>query len=269
MFAEINGVRTYYELSGPPGGHVLGLCHSLGTSAALWDRQRAAAESAFAGMRILVYDVRGHGKSGAGVSPIDVSIELLAADFIALLDVLELNRVHFAGVSLGGIVGQWLGARVPERIGRLVLANTAAKLGTVEMWNTRIATVAKHGLAPIVGSAIRRWFTADFATREPAVADAFRGMLLDTPPAAYIATCAAIRDADLRPLAKQISVPTLVVAGQSDVVTTVDDAAWLAANIPNSSMITLPAAHLANVEAASEFTDAVRQFLSGPETKSG
>ena len=91
MFADVNGVRTYYELTGPSGGRMIALCHSLGTSTALWDRQRAAAESAFAGMRILTYDVRGHGKSA--VSPVDVSIELLAADFLALLDLLDIDRV--------------------------------------------------------------------------------------------------------------------------------------------------------------------------------
>jgi len=267
MFANLNGIRTYYELTGPPAGPVLALCHSLGTSTALWDRQLAAADGAFARTRILRYDVRGHGKSA--VSPVEVSIELFAADFVALLDLLELDRVDFAGVSLGGIVGQWLAACAPTRINRLVLSNTAAKLGTSEMWNTRIATVTKRGLDLIVPSAIRRWFTSDFAAREPAVTDAFRRMLLDTPADGYIGACAAIRDADLRPFAKDIAAPTLVVAGESDAVTTVDDATWLATNIPNASIITLPAAHLANVEAAAEFNDAVSQFLSRAETKRG
>jgi 3-oxoadipate enol-lactonase len=267
MFADVNGTSIYYELHGAADGRVLALCHSLGTSTALWDGQVAAAESTLPGMRILTYDVRGHGRSA--VSPVYVSIELLAADFIALLDLLNIDRVDFAGVSLGGIVGQWLGVRAPERIDRLILANTAAKLGALDMWNTRMAMVADRGLAPIVEGAIGRWFTVDFAAREPAAADAFRRILLGTPPSGYIAACAAIRDADLRRLAKQIAVPTLVVAGESDVVTTVDDAAWLAANIPNASMITLPAAHLANVEAASEFNDAISQFLSRPETTRG
>ena len=267
MFANVNGVRTFYELSGPSSGRVLALCHSLGTSSALWDRQLAAADSAFAGMRILRYDVRGHGQSA--VSPVDVSIDLLAADFIALLDLLEVDRVDFIGVSLGGIVGQWLAARAPARINRLVLANTAAKIGTSEMWNARIATVAERGLDLIAPSAIRRWFTSDFAAREPTVTNAFRRMLLDTPTDGYIAACAAIRDADLRPLAREIAAPTLVLTGKSDAVTTVDDATWLADNIPNASIITLPASHLANVEAAAEFNDAVSQFLSRSETKRG
>ena len=267
MFADVNGTQIYYELHGAMDGRVLALCHSLGTSTALWDRQVAAAESSFPDMRILTYDVRGHGKSP--VSPVSVSIELFAADFLSLLDVLDVERVDFAGVSLGGIVGQWLAARVPERINRLVLANTAAKIGTSEMWNGRIATVGKRGLSLIAPSAIRRWFTSDFAAREPAVTDAFRHMLLDTPTDGYIGACAAIRDADLRPLAREIAAPTLVLTGKSDAVTTVDDATWLADNIPNASIITLPASHLANVEAAAEFNDAVSQFLSRSETKRG
>ena len=218
-------------------------------------------------MRILTYDVRGHGKSV--VSPVSVSIELLAADFLSLLDVLDVERVDFAGVSLGGIVGQWLGVRAPERIDRLVLANTAAKLGALDMWNARMAMVAEKGLAPIVEGAISRWFTAEFCAREPAVADAFHRILLETPASGYIAACRAIRDADLRRLAREIAVPTLVVTGESDAVTTVDDATWLAESIPNASMVTLPAAHLANVEAASEFNDAISQFLSRSEAKRG
>ena len=267
MFADVNGTQLYYELHGATDGRVLALCHSLGTSTALWDRQVAAAESSFPDMRILTYDVRGHGKSP--VSPVSVSIELFAADFLSLLDVLDVERVDFAGVSLGGIVGQWLGARAPQRIDRLILANTAAKLGALDMWNTRMAIVAGKGLAPIVEGAIRRWFTSEFSAREPGIADGFRRILLETPPSGYIAACGAIRDADLRRLTQEIPVPTLVVAGKSDVVTTVDDATWLSESIPNASMVALPAAHLANVEAASEFNDAVSQFLSRSEAKRG
>jgi len=267
MFADVNGTRVYYELHGPDAGPVLALCHSLGTSSALWDCQVASLNDAFAGMRILTYDVRGHGRSA--VSPVDVSIELLAADFIALLDHLAINRVDFAGVSLGGIVGQWLGARAPHRIKHLVLANTAARLGTAEMWNTRIATVREGGLAAIVEGAVGRAFTKGFVAREPAAAETLRDILLGTPPTGYIHACAAIRDADLRPLVREIVVPTLVVAGDTDAVTTADDAAWLAENIPGAAMTTLQAAHLANVEASSEFNVVMSQFLSASEAKRG
>ena len=267
MFADVNGTSIYYELHGASAGRVVALCHSLGTSTALWDRQVAAVESAFPGMRILTYDVRGHGRSA--VSAVDVSIELLAADFIALLDHLDTDRVDFAGVSLGGIIGQWLGARAPDRLNRLVLANTAAKLGSDEMWNARIATVSENGLAAIADGAIARWFTSDFAAKEPYVTLAFRRSLLATPLAGYIHACVAIRDADQRALAHDIAVPTLVVAGDADAVTTVADAAWFAENIPNSAMTILPAAHLANVEAASAFNDAMGQFLIESEMTRG
>ncbi len=267
MFADVNGTRIHYELHGAADGRVLALCHSLGTSTALWNRQIAAAESAFHGMRILTYDVRGHGRSA--VSPVEVSIELLAADFVALLDHLDIQRVDFAGVSLGGMVGQWLGARVAHRMNRLVLANTAAKIGSDDMWNGRIANVTENGLAAIADGAIARWFTPDFAAREPDVAVALRRTLLDTPLAGYIQACAAVRDADQRELARDIAVPTLVVTGDADAVTTVADATWLAENIPNAAMTVLPAAHVANIEAASEFNDAVGQFLMEMETTRG
>jgi 3-oxoadipate enol-lactonase len=214
---------------------------------------------------VLTYDVRGHGKSP--VSLVDVSIELLAMDVIALLDHLGIDRVDFAGVSLGGIVGQWLGARAPDRINRLLLASTAAKLGTA--WNARIATVNENGLSAIVDGAIGRWFTEGFVEREPDVIQRFRRILLDTPRAGYLHACAAIRDADQRALVRDIAVPTLVVAGSADVVTRVDDAAWLAEHIPGATMTTLRAAHLANVEVALAFNDSMLDFFLGPEVNRG
>jgi 3-oxoadipate enol-lactonase len=260
MFADVNGTSIYYELQGPTHGPVLALCHSLGTDSSLWDRQIAATEDAFGGIRVLRYDVRGHGRSFVGEA--NVSVQLLASDFLALLDQLGIERVDFAGVSIGGLVGQWLGSSAPDRISHLVLSNTAAQIGTTEMWNTRIATVTERGLAAIAEAAIGRAFSSVFIERERETAERFRRLLLDTPVAGYVSACEAIRDADLRPLARNIAVPTLVVAGDIDPVTTTEDATWLVDNIPSATMITLHAAHLANVEAASEFNDAVRQFIS-------
>ena len=259
MFADVNGTRLYYELDGPPRGPVLALCHSLGTSTALWDRQVAAAESAFPGMRILTYDVRGHGRSPVSTS--DSSTELFASDFLALIDDLDIDRVDFAGVSLGGVLGQWLGAHASNRIRHLVLSNTAAKLGTMESWNARIATVTEQGLSAIADGVVGRWFSGPFRAREPKVAEEFRRVLLDTPIAGYNGACQALRDADMRPSARAIAVPTLVVAGDVDESTTTQDAAWLRDNIPGATMTTLHAAHLANVEASAEFNYAVSQFI--------
>jgi 3-oxoadipate enol-lactonase len=259
MFADINGTSIYYELHGPTSGPMLALCHSLGTSSGLWDRQVEAAAEAFGGMRILTFDVRGHGRSPVSAS--DGSIETFASDFLALLDYLDVDRVDFAGVSLGGLLGQWLGACAPNRLRHLVIANTAAKLGTTESWNARIATVTEHGLSAIADGVLGRWFSASFRAREPQTAERFRRVLLDTPVAGYNCACQALRDADMRPSAKEIAVPTLVVAGDVDESTTTHDAAWLADNIPGATMTTLHAAHLANVEASAEFNRAVSQYI--------
>jgi len=259
MFADVNGTTIYYELHGPARAPVLALCHSLGTSSILWNRQVAAAAEAFSGMRLLTYDLRGHGRSA--VSAVDVSVELLASDVLALLDQLNIERVDVAGVSIGGLVGQWLGSCAPGRLRHLVLSNTAAKLGTTEMWNTRIATVTEHGLSAIVDGAIGRAFTSAFIERESDIVNQFRRVLLDTPVAGYIGACRALRDADLRPSVREIAVPTLVLTGDADVVTTIDDAQWLADNIPRATTTTLHAGHLANVEAAAQFNRLVSQFI--------
>ena len=256
---DVNGARVSFRVEGADDAPIVALCHSLGTSLSLWDRQIEGWHS----YRVLRYDVRGHGQSA--VTPGAYSIAAHAADFLGLLDALDIERVDFCGVSLGGLIGQWLGAHAPTRIRRLVLANTAARIGTVDTWNARIAAVHDPGMSVIARGAIGRWFTAPFIAREPAVAAAFQQTLASMSPEGYAASCAAIRDADFRPLAHDIAQPTLVVAGQHDVVTTPDDATWLAQHIPNATMVTLPAAHLSNVEASAPFNAAVQAFFSTTE----
>ncbi|MGZ5048942.1 MAG: 3-oxoadipate enol-lactonase [Usitatibacter sp.] len=256
--ATINGITVNYELIGPSDAPVVALCHSLGTSLRLWDRQVAPLAERF---RVLRYDLRGHGASGVTCG--DYSVEQLARDHLALLDSLEIDRAYVCGVSLGGLIAQWLGAHAPDRVGRIVLANTAARLGVPQQWNERIALVREQGIAAIADGAIGRWFTSELTDREPDLAASFRRTLTGTSVEGYTGSCAAIRDADLRASAASIAVPALVVAGAADVVTTPDDGAWLAAHIPQASLVTLPAAHLSNVEASEQFNAAAIEFLSG------
>jgi 3-oxoadipate enol-lactonase len=251
------GLRTAYDLEGDERLPVVALCHSLGTNRRLWDPQMPGLLRHF---RVLRYDVRGHGATD--VPPGPYTIESFAEDFLSLLDALSIERAHFCGVSLGGFIGQWLGANAPERIGALVLANTAARSGTAEGWNDRVAQVCQNGLQCIEAASLGRWFTADFMARDSATIDRVRRMLLSTPVDGYAATCEAIRDMDLRPLAPMIARPTLVISGASDASTPPSDAAWLADAIPRAEHLMLPAAHLANLEAAEEFTEAVIDFLS-------
>jgi 3-oxoadipate enol-lactonase len=190
------------------------------------------------------------------------TIELLGQDLLALLDALGIDAAHIAGVSLGGFIGQWVAANAPDRVRRLILANTAARVGTPAGWDSRIALVRDQGIEAIADASIGRWFTPGFAEREPAVIAATRRTLLETSRVGYANCCAAIRDMDLRSLAPRIRARTLVVTGIHDQSTPSSDAEWIAHSVPDGRSITYSAAHLANVEAGDQFNRDVIQFLS-------
>jgi 3-oxoadipate enol-lactonase len=255
-FAQSGELRTHYEFSGDQGP-VLVFSNSLGTDFSMWDPQMVELAQRF---RILRYDTRGHGQSS--VTADDYTIEQLGRDVLGLLDTLQLERVHFCGLSLGGVIGMWLGVNAPDRLNRLVLCNTAACIGTKEMWNARIATALKDGMKPVAAAVIERWFTPEFrASFADRVAKAQR-MLETTPPAGYTACCAAVRDVDLRDAVAQIKSPTLIIYGGKDPVIPPADAQFLAKHIQRSAIVELNAAHLSNVEQADAFTEAVSYFLS-------
>jgi 3-oxoadipate enol-lactonase len=253
---EVNGARLFYTLSGAAEAPVLMLSNSLGTTVEMWQPQLAALESCF---RILRYDMRGHGKSE--VTEGACSISTLGEDVVALLDELRMEKVHFCGLSIGGVIGQWLGARTPQRLKSLVLCNTAAKIGTPETWNKRIADVAQGGVASVAESILQRWFTPAFQMAFPGAVAPFRAMLVANDSRGYALLCGAIRDMDQRRLVEDIRLPTCVVAGDQDPVATLEDAKFLQARIAGSKLVALPAAHISNVEAADQFNAAVIEFL--------
>uniref|UniRef100_UPI000EB0A9B7 3-oxoadipate enol-lactonase n=2 Tax=Pseudomonas TaxID=286 RepID=UPI000EB0A9B7 len=212
--------------------------------------------------RVLRYDTRGHGASL--VTPGPYAIGQLGADVLALLDALELPRVHFCGLSMGGLIGQWLGIHAGERLGRLVLCNTAAKIASDEVWNTRIDTVLKGGeqaMRDLRDASVARWFTAGFAEREPAQVERIVAMLAATSPQGYAANCAAVRDADFREQLGLVQAPTLIVAGSHDAVTTPDNARFMQARIADAQLVEFVAAHLSNVEAGDAFSCRLVDFL--------
>jgi len=255
-FVEVGELRTHYALTGDKEP-VLVFSNSLGTDFSMWDPQVPELQSRF---RILRYDTRGHGQSS--VTPVDYTIEQLGRDVLGLLDSLHLDRVHFCGLSMGGMIGMWLGIHEPERLHRLVLSNTAARIGTKEMWNARIATVRKDGMKTVAAAVIERWFTPGFrASFAETVARAQR-MIENSPPEGYAACCAAIRDMDQREAVAQIKAPTLVIYGGSDPVTPGSDAQFLTDRIRGAVKVELAAAHLSNVEQADAFTEAVSNFLA-------
>lgn len=223
----------------------------------MWDPQLAALEKKFSVVR---YDTRGHGQSSVTAGP--YTIEQLSRDVVRLLDALRLDRVHFCGLSMGGMIGMWLGVNAPDRLRRLVLCNTAARIGTEESWNARIEAVRKGGMKAIASAVIERWFTQDFRARAPeAVAPAQR-MLENASTEGYTACCAAIRDMDQRAAISAIRTPTLVMAGAKDPVIPLAEARFPAENISGATLVELDAAHLSNVEASEKFTSELIRFLT-------
>ena len=250
------GARLYYQLEGRDDAPVLVLSNSLGTTLDMWAPQMPALLQHF---RVLRHDARGHGRSA--VTPGPYSTAQLGADVLALMDHLGIARAHFCGLSMGGMIGMWLGTNHADRLDRLVLCNTAAKIGTPDTWNPRIAKVEAEGMAPIVDTVLERWFTAGFRQRAPEQVAVVRDMLLNTAPAGYSANCAAVRDMDQRADIASISVPTLVIAGTHDGSTPAADGRAVADAIPGAKYVELDAAHLSNWEQSERFTQALLDFL--------
>ena len=179
-----------------------------------------------------------------------------------LLDALRLERGHFCGLSMGGLIGMWLAAREPTRIRRLVLCNTAPHIGTTESWNARIDTVRRLGMKGVAPAIVERWFTPEFRARSPQTVAWALGVLEHTPAEGYAAACAALRDADEGPDLPAITAPTLVVAGNRDVATPAAEGRLLADAIAGAQYVELDAAHLSNLEAPARFTSELMRFLA-------
>jgi len=259
-----DGIRIFYQFDGDEGLPVVLLSNSLGTTLEMWDPQVAALTERY---RVLRYDSRGHGQSDAPEGPYEIA--QLGRDAVALLDALDIETVGFCGVSKGGMVGMWLGVHTPERIGRLVLANTSSYIGAPEVWNARIETVRRDGMAAIVPGLIDRWFTPRFQKEDPAAVERIVAMLRSIPPQGYVACCAAVRDMDQREDIAAITAPTLVISGTHDGATPPTHAQLIAATIPGAALVDLDAAHLSNIEQANLFNRNLIGFLSLSEASHG
>lgn len=255
-FAELEDTRIHYDFTGPSSAPILVFSNSLGATLSMWDPQMPALQKQF---RVLRYDTRGHGQSS--VTPGPYSIELLARDVLALLDELQLDRVHFCGLSMGGQTGMWLALNAPARLNKLVLSNTAAKIGTPEIWNPRIEAVRKGGMNSISAAVMERWFSAEYRAKSPQSVASAKHVLESVNSEGYLANCAAVRDYDARKAIAAIHVPTLVIAGAHDVATTPADGRFLADQIAGARYVELDAAHLSNTEQPGRFDSEVSSFL--------
>jgi 3-oxoadipate enol-lactonase len=254
--AQLPDGRIHYQLEGRTDLPVLVFSNSLGTSLEMWAPQVGPFSEHF---RLLRYDPRGHGRSA--VTPGDYSIEQLATDLLQLLDSLELGRVYFCGLSMGGAIGIHLGSHAPERFYKLVVCNTAAKFGTAETWNTRMQAVQAGGTKAVAGSVIERWFTSGFRASHPLETQTTQAMLEAASPQGYLSCCAAVRDVDLRRSLGNVRVPCLVLTGTEDPVTPPAEARYLVDHIPQAQYAEVPAAHLSNIEARDDFNRQVLGFL--------
>jgi 3-oxoadipate enol-lactonase len=252
-------VRLSASLAGPSEAPVLVLGNSLGTTGELWQPQVAALGARF---RLLRYEHRGHGGSPAPPGP--YTIAGLGADVLRLLDELGIGTASYCGVSLGGMLGMWLAANAPSRIGALALCCTSAYLPPVQMWTDRAALVRSAGMASISQQVVGRWFTPAFSGRQPGtVANFVTTMEERVVPEGYAGCCEAIAAMDLRPTLASVTARTLVIAGADDPATPPWHGAAIAAAIPGARLrVIRGAAHLANVSQAAEVAAALLEHLT-------
>jgi 3-oxoadipate enol-lactonase len=251
-----DGATISYEVDGQREAPVLLLINSIGSTRELWTRQMPALTGAY---RVVRYDTRGHGQSSVPAG--HYTIEQLGEDALAILDDVGAEAAHVCGISLGGMTAQWLAVHAPERVRSVVLANTAARIGSVESWTERMALVSAKGMSAVAEMAMPRWFSPAFHERDPETVHVFRSMIQACPPAGYLGCCAALRDADLREQIAAIECPTLVIASTADTATPPEGLAFIRDRVAGAGMVTLDSGHLSNVECAEEFTSAVLDFL--------
>ena len=256
-FVLRDGARIFWRTDGRPDAPALLLGNSLGTDTALWDSVMPTLTRYF---RVIRFDKRGHGASDVPPGVTEWTIEALARDALAVADAAQAARFAYLGISIGGMIGLWLGAHAPERITRLVLSNTAAELPR-DIWADRIAAVGAHGLAGMADAVMQRWFTEAYRARNDAQLATIRTHFLQVDPAGYIGCCAAIRDMRLRDAPARSAAPTLVLTGTHDASTPPALGQAIAAAIPGAQCIELPAAHIPHPELPERFTAVVLRFL--------
>ncbi|HME85421.1 MAG TPA: 3-oxoadipate enol-lactonase [Roseiarcus sp.] len=216
-FARVNGGVVHFSDEGLRHAPVLVFVNALGSDFRIWDDVARILSRQF---RLIRYDKRGHGLSEAGPDRYDMAD--YARDLSALLDRLGVARATVVGVSMGGVIVQELYRQRPSIFSALVLSDTAAKIGSDESWDARIAEVERGGIEAIADPILERWFTADFRARRSEDLVGWRVMLTRTPTQGYLAACGALKRADLRPYAGAIEVPTLCIVGEEDGSTPVE-----------------------------------------------
>jgi len=253
---EINGHLCHYELTGFLHNPVIVFSHSLGTDSSIWNAQRDALQDDFC---ILTYDTRGHGQSETTEG---YTIETLGKDVVELLKSLQIDEAHFVGISMGGLIGQWLAIHKPKMFTKVSIANTSAKIGFTEMWQDRAEFILENGMANVTSDTLSRSFTENFLKNSPAKTKEIEEILLKTNPLGYAESCRVIGATDLRPQLKNITTPMMIIAADQDISTTVEDAIGVQSEISNAQLAILSASHLSNIEDATGFNLVIRTFFT-------
>lgn len=257
-------MRPDYELLGPSDGPLVMLHHSMACTRHMWDPQVSTLQAA--GLRVLWYDLRGHGRSPAPSGP--YSLDELGSDAAGLLTDLGLPPAIHVGLSLGGMVSMWLAAHRPQLVRTLVLSSTSAEMLPSSAWTDRAALARRDGCDPIADLMIPRWFTPDFAAAYPDAVRAIDEQIRSTPPEGFAGCCEAVAAMDLRRNLPTITAPTWVLVGEQDPGTSPEHARVIAEHIPGARLTVLnPGAHILNVERADEFSAAILNAIRIESTR--
>lgn len=255
-FLTFSGERFRIAMDGPETAPPLVLAHSLGTGLELWDSVVPRLSRRF---RVIRYDARGHGESAAPDAV--YSMGDLGRDLLNILDALAIPSAHLCGLSLGGMVGQWLAVNAPHRFGKAVLANTTAHAGPPRLWEWRIRHIRKAGVASVADAVIESWFTPEFRAAEPTAVARVRRMVVDTPASGYMGTSCAMRDMDFREALKEVRVPAMVIIGSRDRSTPPAWGELIATHLPGARREVLDCAHMSAIEMPDAFAGLVEDFL--------
>lgn len=253
-----NGIDIHYRIEG--SGPWVTLSHALTTDLTLWDSLAAALAEH---LTVLRYDTRGHGATTAPPPPYDFAS--LVGDLLGLLDALGVERTHFVGLSMGGMIGQHFALAAPQRLDRLVVANSISRVPpeTAAIWQQRIDQAKAEGTAAMAPATLERWFTAPYRAAHPDVMDRIARLIAATPVAGYAGCAEAIRRLDITNRLGAVAAPTLVLVGADDPGTPPAVSRSIAEAIPGARLEIIPSAsHLSCVEQEAVFNRLVADFLA-------
>ncbi|MBP1851681.1 3-oxoadipate enol-lactonase [Rhizobium halophytocola] len=257
-FAHINGIVVHYELLGDPDArNLIVFSNSLGTDFRIW---LPVFDELADNVSVLVYDSRGHGLSGGADKPF--GMDDLVEDLAGLVEHVGIKKAVFCGLSVGGLIVQGLYAKRPELVRKIVLCDTAPKIGVADTWNARIKAIRDNGMASIADGVMEKWFTPHFHEERDEDLDGYRVMFERQPASGYISTCEAIRDTDFSDILPTISVPTLLVVGDQDGSTPPELVRAASERIPGASLQVIEGCgHIPCVEQPEALAALIQQFI--------